>query len=103
MASASEGDGCPQVRSANTPNFCPLNYCAATRRQETQTVGSAYDGTYGVDSQDIMNIPDIGFGSFTLFPDQQSYGPSNPLLDSYTNTVDSGTNWILVQAQSAAA
>lgn len=62
-----------------------------------------YDGSYGVDSQDIMNIPDIGFGSFTLFPNQQSYGPSDPNLDSYNNTVNSGDDWILKQAQSAAA
>ncbi|KAI9566434.1 glycoside hydrolase family 5 protein [Boletus coccyginus] len=75
----------------------------ATRRQETQSVGSNYDGSYGVDSQDIMNIPDIGFGSFTLFPDQQSYGLTDPYLDSYTNMLDSGSDWISKQAQSAAA
>jgi len=74
-----------------------------TRRQETQSLGSNYDGSYGVDSQDIMNIPNIGFGSFTLFPDQQSYGPTDPYLDSYTNTLSSGIDWILKQAQSAAA
>lgn len=50
-----------------------------------------------------MNIPDIGFGSYTLFPDQQSYGSPDPYLDSYTNTVNSGIDWILMQAQSAAA
>ncbi|KAN0077293.1 glycoside hydrolase family 5 protein [Tylopilus felleus] len=76
---------------------------SATRRQETQDVGSIYDGSYGVDSQDITNIPDIGFGSFTLFPDQQSYGPVDPNLDPYTNTLNTGTDWILKQAQSAAA
>ncbi|KAG8217511.1 glycoside hydrolase family 5 protein [Butyriboletus roseoflavus] len=75
----------------------------ATRRQETQGVGSNYDGTYGVDSQDIMNIPYIGFGSFTLFPDQQSYGFTDPYLDSYTNMLNSGIDWIIKQAQSAAA
>ncbi|KAH0830561.1 glycoside hydrolase family 5 protein [Lanmaoa asiatica] len=74
-----------------------------TRRQQTQSVGSNYDGSYGVDSQDIMNIPYIGFGSFTLFPDQQSYGPADPYLDSYTNTLNSGVDWILKQVQSGAA
>ncbi|KAI6039068.1 hypothetical protein EDC04DRAFT_1826250 [Pisolithus marmoratus] len=52
----------------------------ATRRQQSQEVGSAYDGSYGVDSQDIMNIPDISFGSFQLFPDQDTYAPSDPSL-----------------------
>ena len=103
MVSVSEGDGCPQVSFVNTPNFCLLSDCTATRRQETQSVGSNYDGSYGVDSQDIMNIPNIGFGSFMLFPDQQSYGPTDPYLDTYTNTLDSGIDWILKQTQSAAA
>lgn len=103
MASVSEDDGCPRVSFVNTLDFCSLSYCTATRRQETQDVGSIYDGSYGVDSQDITNIPDIGFGSFTLFPDQQSYGPVDPNLDPYTNTLNTGTDWILKQAQSAAA
>lgn len=50
-----------------------------------------------------MNIPNIGFSSFTLFPDQQSYSPPDPYLDAYTNTLNSGIDWILKQAQSAAA
>ncbi|KAF8559570.1 glycoside hydrolase family 5 protein [Imleria badia] len=75
----------------------------ATRRQETQSVGSNYDGSYGVDSQDIMNIPSIGFGSFMLFPDQQSYSPTDPYLNSYTNMLNSGIDWIHKQAQSGAA
>ena len=68
-----------------------------------QGVGPNYDGAYGVDSQDISNIPDIGFGAFTLFPDQQSYGPTDPNLDPYTNTLNSGIDWILKQSQSADA
>lgn len=103
MASVSEGDGCPRVSFVNAPNLCLLNYYTATRRQETPSVGSNYDGSYGVDSQDIMNIPNIGFSSFTLFPDQQSYSPPDPYLDAYTNTLNSGIDWILKQAQSAAA
>ncbi|KAF8844970.1 glycoside hydrolase [Paxillus ammoniavirescens] len=75
----------------------------ATRRQGTQSVGSIYDGSYGVDSQDITNIPDIGFSSFTLFPDQQSYGPADPNLQPYENTVNEGVDWITKQVQSAAA
>lgn len=50
-----------------------------------------------------MNIPFIGFGSFTLLPDQQSYGPTDPYLDSYTNILNAGIDWILKQTQSAAA
>ena len=28
-----------------------------------------YNGAFGVDSQDILNAPDIDFGTFQLFPD----------------------------------
>ncbi|KAG9318477.1 glycoside hydrolase family 5 protein [Chiua virens] len=74
-----------------------------TRRQDSQGVGSNYDGSHGVDSQDIMNIPEIGFGGFTFFPDQDSFGPTDSYLDSYTNILNSGVDWIIKQAQSANA
>ncbi|OAX44646.1 glycoside hydrolase family 5 protein, partial [Rhizopogon vinicolor AM-OR11-026] len=76
---------------------------SATKRQESQTAGSLYDGSYGVDSQDISNIPDIGFSSFQLFPDQQSYGPDDPNVAPWQNTEQNGAQWITTQAQSAAA
>ncbi|KAI5987677.1 glycoside hydrolase family 5 protein [Pisolithus albus] len=74
-----------------------------TRGQQSSEVGPAYDGSYGVDSQDIMNIPDINFGTFQLFPDQDTYVPSDPSLSSYQNFVNSGLSWIKYQAQSAEA
>ncbi|KAJ8589720.1 glycoside hydrolase [Rhizopogon salebrosus TDB-379] len=75
----------------------------ATKRQESSSAGSMYDGSYGVDSQDISNIPDIGFSSFQLFPDQQSYGPDDPNVAPWQNTLQNGDQWITSQAQSAAA
>ncbi|KAG1905655.1 glycoside hydrolase family 5 protein [Suillus fuscotomentosus] len=75
----------------------------ATKRQQSSTSGSLYDGSYGVDSQDISNIPDIGFSSFQLFPDQQSYGPDDPNVPSWQSIEQNGAQWITTQAQSAAA
>lgn len=75
----------------------------ATKRQTSQSAGSNYDGSYGVDSQDISNIPDIGFSSFQLFPDQQSYGPNDPNVAPWQNVEQNGVSWITSQAQSAAA
>jgi mannan endo-1,4-beta-mannosidase len=60
------------------------------------------DGSSGVDSQDILNIPDIGFGSFQVFPDQNSYGPNDPSLDPVQNKINSSLAWIQQSAQSAA-
>ncbi|KAH7914659.1 glycoside hydrolase family 5 protein [Hygrophoropsis aurantiaca] len=75
----------------------------AERRQDSQDVGSAFDGSYGVDSQDILNIPEIGFGTFQFFPDQQSYGPLDQNLSPFDQVVSEGNTWINSQAQSSAA
>ncbi|KAG2132512.1 glycoside hydrolase family 5 protein [Suillus bovinus] len=75
----------------------------ATKRQQASTSGSLYDGSYGVDSQDISNIPDIGFSSFQLFPDQQSYGPDDPNVAPWQSVEQIGVQWITTQAQSASA
>ncbi|KAH8117603.1 glycoside hydrolase family 5 protein [Phellopilus nigrolimitatus] len=79
----------------------------ATRQADPSSnsgVGSAFDGSSGVDSQDILNIPSIGFGSFQLLPDQNSYdvAGADPSLSGFNNTIEEGVQWIQVQAQSAA-
>ena len=72
-----------------------LIFFIATKRQsDEEGVGSAFDGTPGVDSEDILNIPEIGFGTFQLFPDQNVYGPDNPNLPPFNNTVQTGLAWI---------
>jgi len=78
----------------------------ATRQTDSTTdvLGSAFDGSSGVDAQDILNAPNIGFGSFQLFPDQNSYGGTpDPNLPAFNNTVAEGIAWIQTQAQIAAA
>ncbi|KAF9532976.1 glycoside hydrolase superfamily [Crepidotus variabilis] len=69
-----------------------------TRRQTGVNLGPSFDGSHGVDSQDILNIPDIGFGSAQLFPDQATYGPDDPNLSSFDNIVQQGNQWIQQQA-----
>ncbi|KAJ7582721.1 glycoside hydrolase family 5 protein [Mycena floridula] len=72
-----------------------------TKRQsveETPGQGSAFDGSQGVDSADIINIPQISFGTFQLFPDQNVYGLDDPNLSAFNNTVENGIDWIRQQA-----
>lgn len=69
-----------------------------TRRQDSG-LGSAFDGSQGVDSEDILGIPQIGFSSFQLFPDQNTYAPVDPNLSPFNNTVQAGLDWIQKQAQ----
>jgi len=68
------------------------------RRQDTG-VGSAFDGSSGVDCEDISGIPEIGFLTFQLFPDQNSYGAADPNLSPLNNTIQTGISWIKSHAQ----
>ena len=70
----------------------------ATKRQQDIGPGSSFDGSQGVDGEDIINIPQIGFGSFQLFPDQNTYGPVDPTLPAFNQTVQTGLDWIRRQA-----
>ena len=75
-------------------------YFIATKRQTfDQGVGPAFDGSSGVDAEDIINIPQIGYGTFQLFPDQNNYGPDDPSLPAFNNTVNTGLSWIQAHAQ----
>lgn len=69
-----------------------------TKRQDDLGVGPTFDGSEGVDSEDIINIPQIGFGTFQLFPNQNAYGDDDPTLPAFNNTVNQGLEWIRKQA-----
>ncbi|KAG1811088.1 hypothetical protein EV424DRAFT_1542635 [Suillus variegatus] len=69
----------------------------------SSSIGPTTDGSTGVDSQDILNIPIIGFGSFQVFPDQNVYVPNHPNLSPVQNKIQSSLTWIQQSAQSAAA
>jgi len=75
---------------------------AETRRQSDPFgTGPAFNGADGVDSDDILNIPEIGFGGFQLLPDQNSYGPDDPTLPPFNNSLNLGLDWISAQATMA--
>jgi mannan endo-1,4-beta-mannosidase len=75
----------------------------ATRRQDVADMGAAYDGSFGVDSEDLLNVPDISFGSFQLFPDQATYGPVDPNLSGIEAVIAQGSEWIKRHARTSAA
>ncbi|KAK1232219.1 hypothetical protein PQX77_004593 [Marasmius sp. AFHP31] len=74
-----------------------------TRRQADTGLGSAFDGSEGVDSDDILAIPNIGFSAFQLFPDQNVYLVDDPNLSAFENLVENGNKWITLHAQAAQA
>lgn len=73
------------------------NISTETRRQSASSVfgtGPMFDGSTGVDSQDILAIPQVDFGTVQLFPDQNSYGTDDPTLPPFNNTLNQGLDWI---------
>ncbi|KAG8893871.1 hypothetical protein FRB99_001669 [Tulasnella sp. 403] len=89
----------------------PATSYKLNRRQQDTSVGAAYDGSQGVDTEDISNIPSVDFTSFQLFPDQNNYSTSGADSSSgppggaggnnFGDTVQQGLNWIQSHADSA--
>ncbi|KAG7452522.1 glycoside hydrolase [Guyanagaster necrorhizus] len=75
-----------------------------TRRQEENEIGTAFDGSAGVDTEDILNIPEIGYSSFQFFPDQNTYtqDAADSGLSSFQKTLQEGLEWISLQAELSA-
>jgi len=46
----------------------------AFKRQDDSGNGGGYDGSQGVDSEDIASSGDVDYSSYQYFPDQNSYG-----------------------------
>jgi len=80
-------------------------WSASSEAKRGGGLGSAFDGSTGVDSQDILAIPQMDFGSFQLFPDQNSYSPVaapfTPPSADVNGTVAQGVAWILAQVDNA--
>lgn len=59
-----------------------------------------------MDSQDILNAPDIDFGTFQMFPDQFNYGTTGMVTDvqapssNFDNTLNDTVAWIRAQVDS---
>jgi hypothetical protein len=60
-----------------------------------------------VDSQDILNVPDIDFGTFQMFPDQYNYGTTRPVTEvqppssNFDSTMNDTVTWIRAQINCA--
>ncbi|KAJ7223335.1 glycoside hydrolase family 5 protein, partial [Mycena pura] len=72
-----------------------------TRRQDDAGTGPAFDGSEGVDSEDILSIPEIAFCSFQLFPDQNSYAFDDLNLSAFNHSLLAGLDWIQRHGQSS--
>jgi mannan endo-1,4-beta-mannosidase len=95
------------VCSSSTPYFVLSFALAKTKRQGGGGDLSVYNGAFGVDSQDILNAPDIDFGTFQLFPDLVNYGAQGTASDvqppsrQFGKTLNDTVDWINAQIYSA--
>lgn len=89
-AKRSTGEGGIRIRG---------RWVSTPTRRQLDPGSTADNGSFGVDSEDIINIPDIDMSSIMLFPDQNSYGPNDPNLPPFNNTVNQGLDWIRQHAE----
>jgi len=78
-----------------------------SKRQSDNEVGPGYDGSQGVDSQDISGIDDIDYAGFQYFPDENLYGPvgsdsASRRWEQVETTIDNGIIWIDQHVKTAA-
>lgn len=72
------------------------------RKRQSNSFGPAFDGSFGVDTEDLANTPGIDFGSLQFFPDQNTFGPDGAIdTHNITNVIQNGVDWINLHAQTA--
>ncbi|KAG8913916.1 hypothetical protein FRC00_001299 [Tulasnella sp. 408] len=73
-------------------------------KRQSSDLGSTFDGSFGVDSEDIVSAPSVDFGSFQFFPDQQVYALDSENGSSpFDNVVQQGLDWIQLQGETGNA
>jgi mannan endo-1,4-beta-mannosidase len=61
----------------------------------SNTLGPLFDGSFGIDTEDLANIPDIDFSTVQYFPDQNSVGPDGEIdLTDHLKIAQSGIDWV---------
>jgi len=80
---------------------CPKIYATDKHTVPKDSLpGPSFDGSYGVDTEDILASPSIDFGSFQLFPDQVEYFPE--AQDKFAvKAIGDGGKWVAVHSNTA--
>jgi len=81
-------------------NKCPKLYAHKKGKRDFSPVGPSFDGSFGVDTEDIISIPTIDFGSFQYFPDQVCYFKDTPANKTIAN-IASGDHWVIRHSDTA--
>jgi len=80
---------------------CKKKYAKSFTNPSPLLSGKSFDGSYGVDTEDILAVPHIDFGSFQLFPDQVEYFPPIQGVDATVKALGDGGKWVTLHSRTA--
>jgi mannan endo-1,4-beta-mannosidase len=72
-------------------------------KRQDNGLGPAFDGSTGVDSQDIANSPNIAYTSFAILPDFTPLTTNGATPATFDELVQSGVDYVQTQASAARA
>jgi len=88
------------LRRVRVNRYAPKD--AIRKRQSNNGIGPDFDGSFGIDTEDLANIPAVDFSSLQFFPDQITFGPDGFIdLSNATNVSQNGIDWINLHSQTA--
>jgi mannan endo-1,4-beta-mannosidase len=79
---------------------CPKIYASSSSDKQSSLGGPTFNGSFGVDTEDIISVPCIDFGSFQLFPDQVHYFQGSEDDPEDSGTID-GNRWVTTHSATA--
>ncbi|KAJ2925251.1 hypothetical protein H1R20_g11829, partial [Candolleomyces eurysporus] len=78
---------------------CPKLFANTSTPKRPALEGPSFDGSFGIDTEDLVSIPSIDFGSFQISPEQMQLFPAIPGADKTDQLLGNGGRWIEVHSQ----
>ncbi|KAG8926115.1 hypothetical protein FRC00_003249 [Tulasnella sp. 408] len=103
VASGDGGFFCPTCEKVNGGDS---KYKLKRWNSDYPPAGPGFDGSQGIDTEDILRIPTVDFGGFQLFPDQFSYAAESKGYNdqnAFDCVLQEGLDWIDNHVDTAAA
>ena len=65
-------------------------------KRRSNTLGPLFDGSFGIDTEDLANTPGIDFSTLQYFPHQNTNSPDGDIIDltDPCNIAQSGVDWV---------
>ncbi|KAJ2912781.1 hypothetical protein MD484_g7633, partial [Candolleomyces efflorescens] len=80
---------------------CPKLFAKTSTPKQPALEGPSFDGSYGIDTDDLVSIPSIDFGSLQIAPDQIQLFPELKKVKFATQAIGDGGKWIEIHSQTS--